>query len=196
MCIFRIKGAIMKLKYFIPIFALATATAANALPFKLAPHGEFGWLWSNSDGIEDLMGEYGYENSDFGIRGQLGVIARKTVVADLFVQTGIVVGGSFARYKWKYKSYLYHQTIRSDVSFPLVVGYTFINKINVQAGALLNLERSDEHFVIDVHKELYVQFDFTAGASYNITENNELGINVNIREHEVNLALNYSYWIF
>ena len=188
MCIFRIKGAIMKLKYFIPIFALATATAASALPFKLAPHGEFGWLWAK------LNSEY--ENSEVGIRGQLGVIARKTLDADLYVQTGIVVGGSFARYKWKYKGYLYHQTIRSDVSFPLVVGYTFINKINVQAGALLNLERSDEHFVIDVHKELYVQFDFTAGASYNITENNELGINVNIRENEVNLALNYSYWIF
>lgn len=186
----------MKLKYFIPIFALATATAANALPFKLAPHGEFGWMWANSDGIEDLMGEYGYENSDFGIRGQLGVIARKTVVADLFVQTGILAGGSFARYKETRKGFNHLQTIRGYVGIPLAVGYTFINKINVQAGTQLNFEHSDTHYVIDEHKDMYVKFDFTAGASYNITENNELGIKLTIRPNETALGVSYNYWIF
>ncbi|WP_295073697.1 hypothetical protein [uncultured Fibrobacter sp.] len=188
----------MKLKYFIPIFALATATAANALPFKLAPHGEFGWLWANSDGIEFQMGEHGsgFENSDFGIRGELGVIARKTVDADLYVQTGIVAGGSFARYKDKRKGFNHLQITRGHVGIPLAVGYTFINKINIQAGTQLNFEHSDIHYVGDLHKDMYVKFDFTAGASYNITENNELGINVNIRENETALGVSYNYWIF
>ena len=85
----------MKLKYFIPIFALATATAANALPFKIAPYGEFGWLWADGDGISNS--QISFEDSDIGLRGQLGAIIRKTVVADLFVQTGIVAGGAFAQ---------------------------------------------------------------------------------------------------
>ena len=68
------------LKYFIPVIALATA--ANAFPFKVAPYGDFGWLWADSKTNMPFY-DHEHENSDLGLRGQLGAIARKTIVADL-----------------------------------------------------------------------------------------------------------------
>ena len=181
----------MMLKYFIPVIALATA--ANAIPFKVAPYGEFGWMWAD---IKPNMPFYDHEheNSDFGLRGQLGAIARKTIVADLFVQTGIVAGGAFVRFPKGY--YNHSQIIRGNFGIPLAVGYTFINRINVQAGTQFNMEHSDHHYVIDMHRNFHAVIDFTAGVSYNITENNELGIKLTIRPNETALGVSYNYWIF
>jgi hypothetical protein len=184
----------MKLKYFIPIFALATATAANALPFKLAPHGEFEWLWADGDGISNS--QIDFEDSDIGLRGQLGAIIRKTVVADLFVQTGIVAGGAFAQYKNKPLVDNHYYLKRGHFGIPLRIGYTFINRINVQAGTQFNMEHSDTHYVNHEYHAYHAEFDFTAGVSYNITENNELGIKLTIRPNETALGVSYNYWIF
>ena len=183
----------MMLKYFIPVIALATA--ANAFPFKVAPYGEFGWLWADSK-TDNVFYAPEDEDSDFGLRGQLGAIARKTIVANLFVQTGIVAGGAFVRFPKGYYKQNHSQIIRGNFGIPLAVGYTFINRINVQAGTQFNMEHSDRHYVIDMHRDFHAVFDFTAGVSYNITENNELGVKVNIRPKETSLGVSYNYWIF
>ena len=153
----------MMLKYFIPVIALATA--ANAFPFKVAPYGDFGWLWADSKPNMPFY-DHEHENSDFGLRGQLGAIARKTIVADLFVQTGIVAGGAFVRFPKGY--YNHSQIIRGNFGIPLAV----------------------------VHRNFHAEIDFTAGVSYNITENNELGIKLTIRPNETALGVSYNYWIF
>ena len=70
------------------------------------------------------------------------------------------------------------------------------NRINVQAGTQFNMEHSDHHYVNDMHRDFHAEFDFTAGVSYNITENNELGIKLTIRPNETALGVSYNYWIF
>jgi len=184
----------MTLKYFIPVIALATA--ANALPFKIAPTGEIGWIWANNKGIDKQMGQHRFDNSSFGLKVELGAIARKTIVADLFVQAGIVSGGSFIQFQRRNVPENRLDKIRSNVGFPLAAGYTILNKINVLAGAQINVEHGNIHYLIDRYTDFQVKYDFTAEISYNITENNELGIKLTIRPNETALGVSYNYWIF